>query len=437
MIRWQQLILLYVLTIAFLVSNLHIHLVNKQIIDVRLFRMSIIWFFIFSTMLKYDTKTIINKFMEVHGSKYDYSKFVYNGILKKGIIICLKHGKFLQSAHDHLRGNGCNKCYFENKLNVPNEELNKVFIEKAQEVHHGEYDYSCVDYHNNNTKVFIKHIKCGNEFWQTPKKHLQGQGCPYCSKTRKNTTDSFIEKAKKIHSDEFDYNKVNYVNNLTKVCVFHKKCGKEFYQTPHNHLKGRGCPYCCSTKSALTRTKTTNDFIKRAKEIHGDKYDYSKVAYINSKQKVCIICSIHGNFLQTPSSHLIGHGCPKCNQSKMEKVTEIALIENHLKFVSQKRFVWLGQQSLDFYLPEYKTGIECQGEQHFKPVDFEGKNNQEQLNNLLNENILRDEKKFGICKENGVKIYYLVSSDYYSYNSFIYQKENTFNDIIELIKNIL
>lgn len=354
-------------------------------------------------MPKYNREIVVNKFMKVHGDKYDYSKFIYNGIFEKGIIICPKHGEFLQAAHDHMRGHGCPKCYIESKLNIPNEELNCKFIKKAQEIHHNEYDYSCIVYHNNNTKVLIRHMKCGKEFWQSPKKHLRGQGCPYCSKTRKSTTYDFIKKAKKIHGDKYDYSKVNYINNKTKVCIIHKDCGEEFCQTPHNHLKGRGCPYCRNLKSALSRTKSTNDFIDEARKIHDNKYDYSHVEYINSKQKVHIICPTHGDFLQTPSSHLMGCGCPKCNQSKMEEKTENMLIKHKINFISQKRFDWLGLQSLDFYLPDYNIVIECQGKQHFEPVTFGScKDKDKMFKNIK----LLDENKHELCKEHNINLIY-------------------------------
>ena len=60
----------------------------------------------------------------------------------------------------------------------------------------------------------------------------------------------------------------------------------------------------------------TNEFIFKAKEVHGNKYDYSKIEYKKSKDKVCIICPEHGEFWQLPHSHLIGNGCKKCSSSK-------------------------------------------------------------------------------------------------------------------------
>ena len=121
------------------------------------------------------------------------------------------------------------------------------------------------------------------------------------------TTEDFIKKAKEIHGDKYDYSKVEYVNPKTNVCIICSKHG-EFWQKPYNHLSGSGCPEC------IRHTWTTEDFIKKAKEIHGDKYDYSKVEFINTRTKVCIIChdldrngKEIGEFWQLPLEHLNGH----------------------------------------------------------------------------------------------------------------------------------
>ena len=123
---------------------------------------------------------------------------------------------------------------------------------------------------------------------------------------KKLTTEIFIKNAKNVHGDKYDYSKVEYVNAHTKVCIICLEHG-EFWQTPSNHLSGKGCILCANVKKI-----TTEEFIKRAKEVHGNKYDYSKVEYINNKIKVCIICPIHGEFWQMPINHLLGRGCKVC-----------------------------------------------------------------------------------------------------------------------------
>ena len=117
---------------------------------------------------------------------------------------------------------------------------------------------------------------------------------------KKLTTEEFIIKAKEVHGDKYDYSKVNYINVDTKVCIICPTHG-EFLQMPSSHLNGRGCPRCSGNKKL-----TTEEFIIKAREINGDKYDYTKVEYVNNSTKVCIICPTHGEFWQTPNGHLSG-----------------------------------------------------------------------------------------------------------------------------------
>lgn len=132
-------------------------------------------------------------------------------------------------------------------------------------------------------------------------------------RTKKKTTEEFIKEAKEIHGNSYDYSKVIYVNQLTEVCIICPIHG-EFWQKPKNHLNGRGCPKCGRNKTQRCRVLGTDTFIEKAKKLHGDFYDYSKVDYVNSDIEVCIICPIHGEFWQKPCHHLTGCGCPKCRR---------------------------------------------------------------------------------------------------------------------------
>lgn len=194
---------------------------------------------------------------------------------------------------------------------MPRKLTTEEFIQKAKEVHGDKYDYSKVEYKNNTTKVCIICPEHG-EFLQIPYHHLQGSGCSKCSKierinNQRYTKKVFVERAKEVHSDKYDYSKVDYKDSKTKVCIICKKKGHgEFYQKPNHHIRGVGCPWCGG------RYKNTGDFVKRAREVHGDKYDYSKVEYKNFSTNVSIICPNHGEFCQKPSNHINGGGCPSC-----------------------------------------------------------------------------------------------------------------------------
>ena len=132
---------------------------------------------------------------------------------------------------------------------------------------------------------------------------------------KKHNTQSFIEKASIKHKFRWDYSKVNYVNNHTKVEIGCPKHGS-YLTTPDSHLQGRGrCPKCVGGVSYTLET-----FIEKATEVHQSTYDYSEIVeYKNSTTPVPIRCPIHGNFLQKPCVHLRGNGCPKCGIDKRSK----------------------------------------------------------------------------------------------------------------------
>jgi len=240
----------------------------------------------------------------VHGTKYDYSKVEYDGNKKNVIIICKKHGEFPQSPNSHLKGFGCSHCSGKAPLTT------ESFIERARDVHGTKYNYSKVEYVGSKDKVIIICKKHG-EFPQSPNSHLKGSGCPHCGGKVQLTTESFIERARDVHGTKYDYSKVKYVCIMDKVTIICLEHG-EFTQQAKSHLQGFGCSHC-SGKAPLT-TKT---FIQRAIEKHGyGTYDYSKVKYVRIMDKVTIICPEHGEFTQAPINHLHqGQGCRTCGGS--------------------------------------------------------------------------------------------------------------------------
>lgn len=195
---------------------------------------------------------------------------------------------------------------------MPKKKTKEEFIVDAKKVHGDKYNYVDVDYVNNTTKVKII-CPIHGEFIQTPKDHLNGCGCRLCSSCpiSKHTTSSFVEKAKVKHGDKYDYSKVIYVNNKERVIITCPTHG-DFEQRVDAHLKGAGCLRCSGNF-----IKTDDEVIQRFRVVHGDKYDYSKVGYVNNTTKVKIICPKHGEFLQTPKGHLSGKGCFKCGRDRI------------------------------------------------------------------------------------------------------------------------
>ncbi|MBP5360035.1 MAG: hypothetical protein J6129_00940, partial [Bacteroidaceae bacterium] len=263
-------------------------------------------------MHKKTTEDFIRKARAVHGDKYDYSKAVYCGVHAKVCIVCPKHGEFWQEANNHIsRKTICPKCardIIAEKLRIST----KQFVEKATKVHGSKYDYSKVSYQGTDKKVCII-CPVHGEFWQVPHNHLHGAGCPKCSDNYKPKTEEFIAKVKEIYGNKYDYSKVVYTSNKKKVCVICPEHG-EFWTIPQNLLRNHGCPKCSGNYGI-----DKNLFVKLANERFEGKYDYSRVEWKGYKIKVCIICPDHGEFWQLPFIHLKSLGCPKCSGSYMDQ----------------------------------------------------------------------------------------------------------------------
>jgi hypothetical protein len=260
------------------------------------------------------TQIFIEKAIKIHGNKYDYSKVKYINTSTNVIIICDDHDEFLQSPEKHLIGQGCKKCG-RKIAGEKTRKTNDSFIQRALEIHGTKYDYSHVEYVETYTPVIIICVDHG-QFSQKPRNHLRGKGCEKCGKESasnklRSTTDEFIQKATLIHGTRYDYTKVEYINLETPIIIICSKHG-QFPQTPCTHLAKSGCTKCAREECVIKFRSNTNDFIQRAKAIHGDTYDYSKVEYVDLRTKIVILCKIHGKFLQSPDNHLAGSKCTKC-----------------------------------------------------------------------------------------------------------------------------
>jgi len=318
-------------------------------------------------LLRYDTEEFIEKSKLVHGDTYDYSTVVYIDSKNKIVITCKVHGPFEQQPSSHLQGAGCLVCSGCYKPNTAE------FIEKAILVHEDTYDYSTVEYVNARTKIIIN-CKVHGPFEQTPDSHLSGCGCNKCAdiirrQKRSYDTNEFIEKSTILHGTKYDYSKVVYIDSITKIIITCNDHG-DFEQTPAGHLAGNGCIKCGVMQSAEKKKYTTEEFIEKAIVVHGKKYNYSKVNYIGYKIKVTIICNKHGPFLQNPSEHWDGCGCPLCvnkTESKLYETLKLSYSSLQAQYKQEwcKKITYL---PFDFCIPELKIIIELDGEQHFKQV---------------------------------------------------------------------
>lgn len=190
---------------------------------------------------------------------------------------------------------------------------------------------------------------------------------------KKTQIAEFIEKAKKIHREKYDYSETSYINSLNKItfkCIKHNLMVE---MLPGNHLAGKGCRKCAYESSRLKNAKTKEDFIKESQEIHNNKYNYDLVEYINARTKVTIICPIHGNFEQIPDSHLRSKGCCKCNYERMRIINTYTIdqfIERSNKIHDNKydysKFKYKNDRGKSIIIcPIHGEFLQCPGD-HYK-----------------------------------------------------------------------
>ena len=219
------------------------------------------------------------------------------------------------------------------------------FIERSRAVHNNKYDYSNVYYVNGSVKVKII-CPIHGEFWQSPKDHLKGRGCCKCGHEKTNASkilsnEEFIKRAKKKHKNKYVYDKTIY-SGFDKLVIVTCPQHGDFQVKAHHHISnGIGCPECAKINMGPTRM-TTEEFITKARLLHRDAYDYSKVEYVISSQKVEIICPKHGSFWMSPNKHLIGECCPKCSETSGERlISRILTDANRISWCSTLSSCWI------------------------------------------------------------------------------------------------
>lgn len=259
------------------------------------------------------------------------------------------------------------------------------WLAMAKKVHGDTYDYSKVKYVEHDIKVTII-CKEHGEFLQTPSAHTNTkQGCPVCGRLksdegRRIKLPEVLRRFREVHGDYYDYSKVVLGNKIKdKVIIICPEHG-EFLQAPDKHLRNRNCPKC-SGKYQLKK----DEWFKLAKEIHGDKYDYSKTVYpppVEAKGLVLITCKEHRDFTKRARAHVsYGHvykdithgGCPICSSSLGEQKIRQILIDHNIEFIREYKLLDTNYR-YDFYLPKLNILIEYDGLQHFFPVNMFGGN---------------------------------------------------------------
>jgi hypothetical protein len=377
-------------------------------------------------MKKLSQEEFIERVSKSHNYKYIYTNVDYKNGDTPVCVICPIHGEFWIKPELHLRGHGCPKCA-KNGIKYTTE----TFIEKAKEIHKDKCIYTEVDYIDSKTPVTII-CPIHGKFQQTPKKHLQGHGCPICGKLKKieyaetkreEYKNNFIVKAELLYNFKYYYGDINYLNNNTKIKLICPEHG-EFYVTPRKHLQGTECPICTKERIRKLYAYSLEEYIDAVNKIHNYKYDYHLI-----KEYINIICPVHGKFTTMADSHLRGHGCPQCaneNNISENKIYEYLKHNISNEIEKQKTFKWLNGKSLDIYIPSMNIAIEYQGRQHFAPVSIYGGEE-----HFLKQK-QRDINKYNECKEHNIKLFYFTKEKEIpnEYLDIIYTKEE------ELLKAI-
>ena len=261
------------------------------------------------------TNKFITKAIASHGDRFCYDKVDYRDAKTKVIIGCPDHGDFLQTPDAHVRGQGCPACGKINRAVSKRNTSSSQFVPTATALHNGRYNYDQVNYTGVYNKVSIVCVVHG-AFEQSPANHLAGNGCPKCAnisriETKRDTLDEFIKKANAVHNTKYGYDKVIVGSPNEKViieCPIHG----EFTKLRSKHIGGEGCPTCGIATGSDKHRLSLDEFTEKSRKAHGDLYDYSKSVYVSYHDLVCIVCSQHGDFFQSPSNHFAGQGCPKC-----------------------------------------------------------------------------------------------------------------------------
>lgn len=363
--------------------------------------------------IKITNEIFIERSIEIYGDLFGYDKLEYISRDKKIILYCKKHSNYFETfPESHYKYNNCEYCQKENQAQKSQEN----FLNKALQLYGDLYDYSKVVYVGRINKLEIYCNKHKLTFFQTPSQHLKHFACPGCkreykiSKSDLLSTEEFVAKSNVVHNYKFDYSKTVYTganNSVVIICPIHG----EFIQRAQGHLVGKSCARCINVMNL-----GTEEYIRRAKIVHGDTFDYSEVKYINSNIKVKIICKIHGPFYIVPHAHSGKRmcGCPYCRASKGElKVLNVlktlnVLYDRQWTFSDCK---YKKQLPFDFIvIYDNKFGlIEYQGEQHYKPTRYSkdhNKNLEKFKDCQRNDNI-----KLNYCAVNEIPLLRLVYNE--------------------------
>lgn len=283
-------------------------------------------------------QTFVEKARNCHDDKYSYADTIYTDSRTKVKVRCPEHGTFECTPANHLQGTGCPSCGLTQiatkragqKSGLKMRNLDD-FVTLAIEVHGAVYNYSKSIYETSAIKLEVI-CRLHGSFWVSPRHHIHDKtGCVKCgvsasASLRSWGVEGFLQRAANKHGIRYDYARVIYNNNMSRLKIICRDHG-EFTQVASVHIKGHeGCRAC---KNQIFDTAS---FVKAARVIHGDKFDYKDVSYVNQHTVVTIVCHNHGEFSIFPRTHLLGPGCPRCHAPRHYSKGQI----QWLNWVSQR-----------------------------------------------------------------------------------------------------
>lgn len=304
-----------------------------------------------------------------YNNKFDYSEINYDGGDSKIIIGCPIHKKFEQTPSSHLASKHGCPKCGADAYNKKIRTTKETFLETAKKAHSNKYNYDKVIYTTMTNEVEIGCPKHGS-FWQQPITHANYKSnCPKC----------VIENGRTSHDDFInrciDKHNNKYDYSKTKYVKIHDFidiiCPTHglFTQKAGIHMVGSGCIKCFRERV----NKNNEQFIKDSMDIFGNRYLYNKVDYKTNKTPVIITCKKHGDFKKRPQSHLYGSGCPRCTESSGERILSMLLDKYKINYIREYKIKDY-RYRFDFYIPDTNIYIEFNGIQHYHPVDaFGGK----------------------------------------------------------------
>jgi len=365
----------------------------------------------FLCLKELDKKRFIEKVQKIHKDKYDYSLVNYINYHTNINVICdIKgHGNFQVTPDNHQSNkSGCPICG-RLKSSRKRRKKEEKFLSEIKKIFKNKYSFEKVNYQGAKIPVIIICKKHG-EYPITPDSLLQGRGCFDCGLIeqglkRRSTTLAFINAAKKIHGNRYNYSQTKYETAKTHVTIICNK-HKEFEQLPTIHLTGAGCNDCGNETIGKKMRNPIEKVIRILEERRGNRnFDYSLIynTYKNNRSLLSIRCTKHNKiFFQSADDHAQSGGCEDCKYKSIgEELVMAILSKKNIEYVhnwsKHDCILNKGKAKFDFYLPHQNLIIEYDGEQHFKPVQYGTMTKKEAIKEF------KIRKKFDIIKNNWAK----------------------------------